>query len=43
MQIVLHVLSEVAGIMLPFGFTFGVLIIFLWTIPLLIKFFKSIF
>ena len=40
---IVYLLQQVAGIMLPFGFTFGTLIIFLWSIPLLIKFFKMIF
>lgn len=37
------ILVNVANIMLPFGFTFGVMIVFVWSIPLLIKLFKSIF
>lgn len=37
------ILANVANIMLPFGFTFGAMIVFVWSIPLLIKLFKSIF
>lgn len=37
------ILAQVANIALPFGFTFGAMIVFIWSIPLLIKLFKSIF
>lgn len=43
MSIVNTILVSVANIMLPFGFTFGALVVFLWSIPLLIKLFKDIF
>lgn len=43
MQLVYHVLSSVANIQLPFGFTFGIFLLFLWSVPLIFKFFKSIF
>lgn len=43
MQLVAHVLSSVASIPLPFGFDFGHFLLFCWSIPLLFRFFKSIF
>lgn len=43
MVVVYQILSEVSSIMLPFGFTFGAMIIFIWSIPMLLRFFKSIF
>lgn len=42
MEVVIQILSEVSSIVLPFGFTFGTLIIFLWSIPLLGKLIKSL-
>lgn len=43
MTVVIQILSQVSGIVLPFGFTFGALCIFVWSIPMLLRFFKSIF
>ena len=43
MTIVMQILNGVSNIQLPFGFTFGVFIVFLWSIPLLPKLFKMIF
>lgn len=42
MNIIIQILSEVSGIMLPMGFTFGTLILFLWSLPLLGKLIKSL-
>lgn len=43
MEIVAHVLSSVASIALPFGFTFGVFCVFVWSVPMIVRLFKSIF
>lgn len=43
MELVAHVLSSVASISLPFGFTFGHFLLFLWSVPLIMHLFKSIF
>lgn len=43
MDTVVYILSSVASIALPFGFTFGSFVVFLWSVPLIMRFFKSIF
>lgn len=43
MSEVIKILSSAFNIMLPFGFTFGAMVVFLWSIPLIPKLFKSIF
>lgn len=43
MEVVYQILGSVASISLPTGFTFGAFIVFIWSIPLLPKLFKSIF
>lgn len=43
MSVVIQILSSVSNIMLPFGFTFGAMIVFVWSIPILMRLFKSIF
>ena len=43
MELVSFVLHSVASIQLPFGFDFGHFLLFCWSIPLLFRFFKSIF
>lgn len=43
MEVINTILISVANIMLPFGFTLGAFVVFVWSIPLLIKLFKSIF
>lgn len=37
------VLSSAWSISLPFGFSFGVFILFVWSFPLVVRFIKSIF
>lgn len=43
MAVVIQILSEVSSIVLPFGFTFGVFCVAIWSIPMLVRFIKSIF
>lgn len=43
MQLTIHVLQSVFNIALPFGFSFGALYVFLFSIPLMLKFIKQIF
>jgi len=43
MDTVVYILSSVASISLPFGFTFGAFVVFCWSIPLIMRLFKSIF
>lgn len=43
MSVVIYILSQVSGIVLPFGFTFGAMIVFVWSIPIIMKLFKQIF
>lgn len=42
-QLLAYILSCAYSIVLPFGFTFGAFIIMLWSLPLIIRFIKSIF
>lgn len=41
--LIVHVLSSAFDIMLPFGFTFGIFCVFIWTIPMIVRLLKSIF
>lgn len=43
MQTIIYILSQAAGIMLPFGFTLGTLVVFVWSVPMVVRFIKSIF
>lgn len=43
-DLVITILSSAFSIQLPyFGFSFGIMCVALWTLPMLIKFLKSIF
>lgn len=42
-QLIATILSAAFNIALPFGFSFGVFVMFLWSLPLIVKFIKSIF
>lgn len=42
-DLIVYILQCAFSITLPFGFTFGIMCVFLWTIPMLIRFIKSIF
>ena len=41
--LIVMVLQSAFNIVLPFGFTFGVFIVFLWSIPLIVKLIGKIF
>lgn len=43
MEVVYQILNSVASLSLPTGFSFGTFIVFIWSIPLLPRLFKSIF
>lgn len=42
-SIITYILSSAFNIILPFGFSFGIMIVTVWTLPMLIRFIKSIF
>ena len=42
-DLIIQIMSSAFNIMLPFGFTFGIFIVMVWSIPLVIRLFKSIF
>ena len=38
-----HIMSSAFNIMLPFGFSFGIFCVAVWTLPMIVRLFKSIF
>lgn len=42
-ELIATVLSSAWSIALPFGFSFGAFILFVWSFPLVVRFIKSIF
>ena len=42
-ELIVQILQSAFNIALPFGFTFGVFIVFIWSIPLIIKLIGKIF
>lgn len=43
LDVIYQILNSAASIQLPFGFTLGAMVVFVFSIPLLLKFIKSIF
>lgn len=42
-NLIVQVLSSAFNIVLPFGMTFGVFVVSLWSLPLLVKLIKQLF
>ena len=42
-SLLVQIFSSAFNIILPFGMTFGVFIVSLWSLPLLVKLIKSLF
>lgn len=42
-DLIVQVLSSAFNITLPFGFTFGIMCVTFWSLPLLVRLIKSIF
>lgn len=38
-----QIMSSAFNIMLPFGFSFGIFCVAIWTLPMIVRLFKSIF
>lgn len=43
LSVTLDILSDIWSITLPFGLTFGALLLFAWSVPLVVKLIKAIF
>ena len=42
-DLIVQILSSAFNIALPYGFTFGTFIVFIWSIPLVVKLISKIF
>lgn len=42
-SLISQIMSSAFNIVLPFGFTFGIFIVAIWTMPMIVRLFKSIF
>lgn len=41
--LIVQILSSAFNIVLPFGFTFGIMCVTFWSLPMIVRFIKSIF
>ena len=42
-ELIIQIMSSAFNIALPFGFSFGIFCVAVWSLPLIVRLFKSIF